>query len=59
MSFYTGIECDKCGLRMDWRGVVTAKWVKIWARDSGWSIGKQNNATCPECMEAKKQEAPQ
>lgn len=52
MAFYSGYYCDKCGVATEYRR-TSDKWLPSkthlvrWARESGWSIGKQ--VLCPNC----------
>jgi hypothetical protein len=54
MSFFAGIECDKCGDELSW-GFGNKKYCKKYlverARNQGWKIGKY--CTCPACAEKK------
>jgi len=47
MSIYTGIECDKCKAKSEWKDAIAKKYVVSWAREKGWSIGKK--ILCPVC----------
>lgn len=47
MAIFAGIRCDKCGDTLIWKHVAK-QYVVIWARERGWSIGKENNF-CPLC----------
>ncbi len=43
---YTDIECDRCGKSVRCHS-RSEKHAIAWAREDGWSIGKQ--VLCPEC----------
>lgn len=47
MAIFTGIECDKCGKTLAWVGTVAKRYVVAWARQKGWSVGKQ--ILCSHC----------
>ena len=45
------IVCENCGTA-DFYSLVPKSWITKWAREKGWSIGKQH--LCPECRKNKK-----
>jgi arsenate reductase-like glutaredoxin family protein len=52
MAFYSGVQCDRCKNTLGWMANWAKKYVIRWARNEGWSFGKQ--ALCPDCRKAKK-----
>lgn len=48
----TAIVCDRCGSQLAWRGVVSKKFLERWAREEGWTAGKQH--LCDNCKPQKK-----
>lgn len=45
------IVCENCGTA-DFYSLVPKSWITKWAREKGWSIGKQH--LCPDCRKNKK-----
>lgn len=45
------IVCENC-VTADFYSLVPKSWITKWAREKGWSIGKQH--LCPDCRKNKK-----
>ncbi len=52
MAFFTGIRCDDCGDEAAWIGVCNKKYIIMWARKNGWTVGKK--CLCPQCKKRVK-----
>ena len=52
MSVIAGCTCDKCNSMIYWPHVSKYLVIK-WARNNGWSIGKQT--LCQKCRAKKKE----
>lgn len=63
--YYSGVECDVCGRRVDLGMGASKSTMTRLARQRGWAVGKQTiesfgreyiveKTTCPECRSKKK-----
>lgn len=53
MSYFTGIQCDKCGRGIGWNDALSKQRLQHLAKHNGWSIDKQT--ICPECRKPRKE----
>lgn len=56
--FFFGFQCDICGKEIAWQssgGFTSKERAKKWAREKGWSFGKQDK--CPDCAKKKGNDA--
>ncbi|RGX53836.1 hypothetical protein DWV16_16120 [Anaerotruncus sp. AF02-27] len=49
---FSGIECDICGATIGYNGIVGKKYLILFAREKGWTIGKYHK--CPQCNKKSK-----
>lgn len=52
MSIFTGVQCDKCKREHAWDVHLGKLHLIAWAREDGWSHGKQD--LCPNCKRKQK-----
>jgi len=50
--FFSGVVCDKCGIKLTWNTCCAKKHLINMARDRGWTVGKKE--LCPNCRREKR-----